>query len=347
MPPLWAHCKMHLCGSENSDAIIKEGDDLRAIFLDGEGKPRFVPDYPKPEPGADEALVRVSRAGICNTDLELIRGYHGYRGVLGHEFVGVVEESPDPTWVGRRVVGEINITCGQCDMCRRGMPTHCRNRTVLGILGKDGAFADYVTLPLRNLHAVPDSIPDEAAAFTEPLAAALEILEQVSVAPGERVIVVGAGKLGLLVAQVLMKTGADLTVAIRTRRRNYDLLRKWGIDVRSTDEIPLGMADKVVDITGTPEGFAVARSFVRPRGTLVLKSTYHGNMEVNMTSVVVDEITIVGSRCGPFHKALGWLERGDVDVLSMLDGVFPLERGVEALEFAARPGVLKVALEVS
>jgi threonine dehydrogenase-like Zn-dependent dehydrogenase len=320
---------------------------MRALFLDRKTGVRFVPDYPTPEPGADEALIRVVRAGICNTDLELIRGYYGYQGVLGHEFVGVVEESPDPSWVGRRVVGEINITCGKCDMCRRGMPTHCRNRTVLGILGKDGSFADYVTLPLRNLHAVPDSIPDEVAAFTEPLAAALEILEQVNVAPGERVVVVGAGKLGLLIAQVLAKAGADLTVGIRTPRRNRTLLQQWGIDVRSVDRIPRGMADKVVDATGTPEGFALARSFVRPRGTLVLKSTYHGKMQVDMTSVVVDEITIVGSRCGPFHKALDWLKRGDVDVLSMLDAVFPLERGVEALEMAARPGTLKVALEVS
>ena len=320
---------------------------MRAIYLDRGKGPQFVPNYPKPQPGADEALIRVTRAGICNTDLELIRGYYGYQGVLGHEFVGVVEESPDPAWVGKRIVGEINISCGECDMCRRGMPTHCRNRTVLGILGKDGAFADYVTLPLRNLHAVPDSIPDEAAAFTEPLAAALEILEQVNVAPGEKVVLVGAGKLGLLIAQVLAKAGADLTVIIRTRRRNYDLLRKWGIDTRSADEVPQRMADKVVDVTGTPEGFALARSFVRPRGTMILKSTYHGDMTVNMTSIVVDEITVIGSRCGPFRKALGWLERGDVDVLSMLDAEFPLERGVEALEYAAQPGVLKVALEMS
>ncbi len=320
---------------------------MRALFLDREEGVRFVPEYPRPVPGPGEALIRVVRAGICNTDLELIRGYYGYQGVLGHEFVGVVEESPDPAWIGKRVVGEINISCGECDMCRRGMPTHCRNRTVLGILGKDGAFADYVTLPLRNLHAVPDSVSDEVAVFTEPLAAALEILEQVNVAPGERVIVVGAGKLGLLIAQVLAETGADLTVVVRTRRRNYDLLRTWGIDVRSGDDIPRGLADKAVDATGTPEGFSLARSFLRPRGTLVLKSTYHGNMEVNMTSVVVDEITIVGSRCGPFHKALRWLEQGRVDVLSMVDAEFPLEQGEEALEYAARPGVLKVALSIS
>ncbi len=318
---------------------------MRALYLERGQGVRFVPDYPDPTPGSGEALIRVVRAGICNTDLELVKGYYGYQGVLGHEFVGVVEESPDdPSWVGRRVVGEINIACGECDMCRRGLPRHCRNRKVLGILGKDGAFADYVTLPLENLHAVPDSISDAEAAFTEPLAAALEILEQVTIAPGERVIVVGAGKLGLLIAQVVARTGADLTVVLRTRRRNYELLRKWGIGTASLEELPKAMADKVIDATGTPEGFEAARSLVRPRGTMVLKSTYHGEMLVNMTSVVVDELTLVGSRCGPFDKALGWLERRDVDVLSMLDAEYPLERGAEAIEFASRPGVLKVAL---
>ena len=318
---------------------------MRALYLERGVGVRFVPNYPDPTPESGEALIRVVRAGVCNTDLELVKGYYGYQGVLGHEFVGIVEQSPDaPSWIGRRVVGEINISCGECDMCRRGLPRHCRNRKVLGILGKDGAFADYVTLPLENLHAVPDSISDAEAAFTEPLAAALEILEQVTIAPGERVIVVGAGKLGLLIAQVLARTGADLTVVLRTRRRNYELLRKWGIGTAALEELPKAMADKVIDATGTPEGFEAARSLVRPRGTMVLKSTYHGEMPVNMTSVVVDELTLVGSRCGPFDKALGWLERGDVDVLSMLDAEYPLERGTEAIEFASRPGVLKVAL---
>ncbi len=318
---------------------------MRALYLDRKNGVILKKDYPNPSPGSGEALIRVLRAGICNTDLELVKGYYDYEGVLGHEFVGIVEESPDdPSWVGVRVVGEINITCGECDMCRMGLYRHCRNRTVLGILGKDGAFADYVTLPLENLHAVPDSISDAEAAFTEPLAAALEILEQVTIAPGERVVVVGAGKLGLLIAQVIAGTGADLTVLLRTRRRNYTLLRKWGIPTADLGELPEAMFDKAVDATGTPEGFETARKLVRPMGTLILKSTYHGSMSVNMTGVVVDELTLVGSRCGPFDKALGWLERKDVDVLSMLDAEFPLEKGTEAMEFAARPGVLKVAL---
>ncbi len=318
---------------------------MRALYLDRKNGVILKKDYPNPSPGSGEALIRVLRAGICNTDLELVKGYHDYKGVLGHEFVGIVEESPDdPSWVGVRVVGEINITCGECDMCRMGLYRHCRNRTVLGILGKDGAFADYVTLPLENLHAVPDSISDAEAAFTEPLAAALETLEQVTIAPGERVVVVGAGKLGLLIAQVIARTGADLTVLLRTRRRNYMLLRKWGIPTADLGELPEAMFDKVVDATGTPEGFETARELVRPMGTLILKSTYHGSMSVNMTGVVVGELTLVGSRCGPFDKALGWLERKDVDVLSMLDAEFPLEKGIEAMEFAARPGVLKVAL---
>jgi threonine dehydrogenase-like Zn-dependent dehydrogenase len=317
---------------------------VQALVYDGEVL-QLREDYPRPVPPPGEALVRVRLAGICNTDLEIVRGYMGFRGVLGHEFVGTVEEAEDRSLIGQRVVGEINAYCGECPTCQAGRPTHCPNRTTLGIWGRDGAFAEYLTLPVRNLHKVPDTISDEEAVFTEPLAAALEILEQVHLRPTDRVVVLGDGKLGLLVAQALALTGCDL-LTVGRHREKLAILARRGIPTLLEAEAEGLAADVVVECTGRPEGFAAARRILRPRGTLVLKSTYHGRVEADLTGLVVDEITLVGSRCGPFPPALRMLERGLVDVRSLISAVYPLAQGVEAFARAAEPGGLKVLLRV-
>lgn len=318
---------------------------MRALYFDR--NLTFRADYPAPEPPPGEALIRTRLAGICNTDLEIMRGYMGFRGVLGHEFVGVVERAPDaPEWAGRRVVGEINAFCGRCDTCRRGDPTHCPQRTTLGIDRRDGAMADYLTLPLHILYPVPPALPDAWAVFTEPLAAACEILEQVHLRPADRVVVLGDGKLGLLVAQVLQLTGCELTVLGRHERKLAILERRGIRTALAADPPDLAGADVVVDCTGSPDGFRQARSLVRPRGTLVLKSTFHGDVAVNLSLLVVDEIKLVGSRCGPFKPALRLLEQRLIDVEALIDEQYPLDDGLRAFERAAAPGVLKVLLAV-
>ncbi len=317
---------------------------MRALLLDKDL--RLVEDYPTPEPAAGEALIRVSVAGICNTDLELVRGYMQFRGIPGHEFVGVVERAPGAEeWENRRVVGEINAACGECPTCRAGRPTHCPHRTTLGIAGRDGAFAEYLTLPVHNLLPVPDSILDEVAVFTEPLAAACEILQQVHVHPTDRVVVLGDGKLGLLCAQALALTGCDLT-AVGHHQEKLDILARRGIPTTLEDEAVEPGADLVIEATGHPGGYAAARRLVRPRGTVVLKSTYHGSLDADLTMVVVDEITLAGSRCGPFAPALRLLERGLVDVAPLVQARYPLGEALTAFERAARPGTLKVLVEM-
>ena len=306
---------------------------------------RLRDDLPRPSPPAGEALVRVRVAGICNTDLELVRGYYPYAGVPGHEFVGVVEEAEGaPEWVSRRVVGEINAACGECPTCRAGRPTHCERRSVLGIAGRDGVLATHARLPIRNLHAVPEAVPDDAAVFTEPTAAALQIQEQVRVGPGDRVVVIGAGKLGNLVAQTLAATGCRLLVVGRSSRP-LALLASRGIAVAAAEGIEARRADLAVECTGNPEGLDLARRAVRPRGTIVLKSTYHGEASIDMAPFVVDEITLVGSRCGPFGPALASLGRGDVDPRPLVDARYPLAEAVAAFDHAARPGALKVLVD--
>lgn len=300
-------------------------------------------DLPIPRPPAGEALVRVSCAGVCNTDVELTRGYYPHRGVLGHEFVGVVETEGE--WHGVRVCGEINASCGECAPCRAGRRTHCERRTVLGIVNRDGAFAEYLTLPFENLHAVPQSVPDDEAVFAEPLAAALEITQQVHVRPDDAVVVIGDGKLGLLCAQVLALTGCDLT-AVGRHRDKLDVLARRGIRTALAIEAPALRADVAVECTGSPAGFELARGLLRPRGTLVLKSTYAGSITVDLSRVVVDEITLVGSRCGPFTPALGLLARRQVDVRSLIHARYPLQDALAAMERAVQPGVLKVLLKV-
>ena len=316
---------------------------MQAIWLE-EQTLSIKPDLAIPEPLEGEALVRVRLAGICATDLELVRGYYPYRGILGHEFVGEIASAPgEPARVGQRVVGEINAVCGTCTACRSGRPTHCERRTVLGIANRDGAFAEYLVLPLVNLHPVPEVVPDEAAVFTEPLAAALEIQEQVHIGPTDRVLVVGAGRLGQLVAQTLALTGCDLQVLARHPNQRR-LLADRKISVVEESEILPHTADLVVEATGSPTGFGLARRAVRARGTLVLKSTYAGSLEVNFSSIVVDELSLVGSRCGPFGPALRLLASGEVDPRPLIEADYRMADGLAAFERAGQPGTLKVLL---
>ena len=304
---------------------------LRALWLENR-QLRLRDDVPRPMPSPAEALVRVIVAGICNTDIELTRGYYPFTGIPGHEFVG--------EWEGKRVVGEINAACHACDACSAGRPTHCERRTVLGIKDRNGAFAEYLTLPAENLHIVPDEIETEDALFTEPLAAALEIQEQVSIDRNDRVLVVGDGKLGQLVAQTLALTRCHLMVVGRHREK-LDLLKRRGI---KTADAPTGKFDIAVDCSGNQSGFAIARAALRPRGTLVMKSTYAGNLTFNASSVVVDEITLIGSRCGPFAPALRLLAEKAIDVRPLLQATYPLQEALTAFDHAQRPGALKIAV---
>jgi 2-desacetyl-2-hydroxyethyl bacteriochlorophyllide A dehydrogenase len=294
----------------------------------------------------DEALIRIRKAGICSTDLELVKGYYPYTGILGHEFVGEVVEADDRLWVGQRVVGEINVVCGQCEQCLNGRSTHCENRTVLGIVNRDGTFAEFTQLPITNLHRVPDSVPDEMAVFTEPLAAALEIQQQIQIMPTDRVLLVGAGRLGQLIAQTLALTGCDLRVVAR-HAHHQGLLKARGIRTIDEEGIQPWRWDVVVEATGSPGGFDLARKAIRPRGTLVMKSTYKGDLHVNFSSIVVDEINIIGSRCGPFAPALRLLEAGQVDPTGLIAEEFKLADALKAFEHAAETGVLKVLLSNS
>jgi threonine dehydrogenase-like Zn-dependent dehydrogenase len=317
---------------------------MQALWLEN-NQLQLRDDAPIPNPPPGEALVRVVRAGICNTDLELLRGYYPYTGILGHEFVGVVEQGPDHLQ-GQRVVGEINAVCGQCRFCRSGQPTHCENRTVLGIVNRNGAFAEYLSLPIENLHQVPDNVATDVATFTEPVAAALEIQQQVTVSPAERVLVVGDGKLGQLVAQTLAITGCDLLVVGRHQEKLVNLAAR-GIQTGGEDAVADRAFDLSVECTGNPAGFAIARRALRPRGTLVLKSTYAGQLTFDASSLVVDEITLIGSRCGPFPAALDLLASGQVDVEPLIHARYPLSEGLAAFERASTKGVLKVLLDIS
>jgi len=319
---------------------------MRGLWLENQ-KLSLRDDLPTPQPPEGEALVRVSLGGVCNTDLELVRGYYPYAGVPGHEFVGVVESSPGaPEWEGRRVVGEINAVCGSCPTCRASRPHHCERRTVLGIVGRHGVFASHLALPVANLHAVPPEVPDEVATFTEPTAAAFEILEQVEIDTGSKVVVVGSGKLGNLIAQVLSTTGCEL-LAVGRNPRSLERLAARGIATGTAEAVAERRADVVVECTGNPEGFEIARRAVRPRGTIVLKSTYHGRTSLDIAPIVVDEITLVGSRCGPFAPALDGLTRGTIDPRPLVETRYPLDEGLAAFEHAAKPGTLKVLVDCS
>lgn len=332
-----------LCGR-----ISLETELVKAIYYDG--ALGYTEDYPMPERRTGEALVRVLAAGICRTDLEIVKGYMDFEGVLGHEFVGIVAACDEAGWMGKRVVGEINCGCGRCAYCLGGLERHCPERSVLGILGRDGAFAETLVVPERNLHLVPDALADEEAIFVEPLAASLEILEQVPIPPTDRVLVLGDGKLGLLIAQVIHRIGCDLVVVGRHREK-LSILSKKGIRTYLVDEMEEQREfdlryDVVVEATGSLEGFERACGLVRPRGMIVLKSTVSGGAEMNLARLVVDEVTVVGSRCGPFAPAIRWLEERALDVQSLIWRTFPLEEGVAAFEEASKREALKVLLKM-
>ena len=301
-----------------------------------------------PTPGNEsEALVRVMMSGICNTDIEILRGYAGFTGTIGHEFVGVVESAGDAEHlVGKRVVGEINVGCGMCEKCLRGDPRHCPVRTVLGIVGRDGAHAEYLRLPSRNLIEIPNNVSDEQAVFAEPLAAAYGITEQVDVSLDTRVAVIGDGKLGLLCAMSLALRSQNVSL-IGKHVSKMAIAQKSGVETIELSDLTTSMHgrfDVVVEASGSESGFATALDLVRPRGKIVLKSTFHGTPAWQASRVVVDEITIVGSRCGRFRPALDLLANGSVNVESLISDEFPLSDGLAAMGHASKTGVIKVLL---
>ena len=314
---------------------------MLAIYFDGKAA---IKEQPRPEPGDGEVLVRVLMAGICGTDLQVLKGYHDFTGIMGHEFVGKVGGPEASPWLGKRVVGEINIGCGNCDLCRRGLGRHCRQRRVLGLKDHDGAFASYLTLPAANLHVVPPGVPDEMAVFTEPLAAALRVQETASVAPEARVLVVGDGCLGLLSAWVLALTGAEVHLAGH-HSEHLKLAQPRGIVTYLADNLPKGDYDIVVEASGNPTGLELALVRVRPQGAVVLKSTYVDRFPLDPASLVVPEVRLLGSRCGPFPDALRLLQEGLIDPEPLIDRIFLLSQGLEALDWAQRPGMLKVLLD--
>jgi threonine dehydrogenase-like Zn-dependent dehydrogenase len=314
---------------------------MQALYWNGR---ELTFDFSYRAPSADErtAVVKVHLAGLCSTDLQIFKGYMGFRGVPGHEFVGAVNEGPADL-VGKRVVGEINFGCGQCDLCARDLSRHCPNRSVMGILNADGAFAEYVSVPIANLHVVPDSVTDEEAVFTEPLAAAFEILTQIQLNPGDEVLVVGDGKLGNLCAQALRLTGAKIT-ALGKHPEKLALIKKSGVRTVLLDDWKARAFDVVVEATGSASGLELALSAVRPRGALVFKSTIAGAHQLSLTPVVINEITIIGSRCGLFTPALEALQEKTVSVTPLIEKLYTLKDGLNAVAHAGRRGTRKILL---
>ncbi len=312
-----------------------------------------VKDIPKPVFDGGESVVRVIQAGICNTDLEITKGYYGFKGVLGHEFVGVVESSQTPSLVGTRVVGEINVSCGNCDFCLVGLTRHCSCRTVLGIFGRDGAFREFLTLPEKNLHRIPESISDDAAVFVEPIAAACEIMDQVSFKSADKVAILGDGKLGLLVTMVLAQARkvnglSEKVTLVGKHPKKMNLVQDLGVHLVERDSATaLGKKfDLIIEATGSPEGWTLALSLLKPRGTLVLKSTFNNQMSFNTAPLVVDEITVIGSRCGRFEAAIELLEEKNLDPTPLLQHTLGLDEALKAFELAGHPEVLKVTLQI-
>lgn len=316
---------------------------MKALLFDG--CLRLVHDYPDPQLKPGWAILRVSVAGICRTDLEIMKGYMGFRGVLGHEFVGIVSACDDESWIGQRVVGDINAACGACDWCRKGLGRHCPNRSTLGILNLDGCMAEYCTLPVTNLRRVPDAISDSRAVFTEPLSAAFEPFEQILITGSERCVVLGDGKLGILCAWALATTCMDITL-VGHHANKLDVTAWRTIrTVTSSREVEPD-ADLVVDATGKAEGLQEAISLCRPRGTVILKSTVAEGAPINLAPVVIHELQIVGSRCGVFEKGLHALLTYDFPLESLIKGRYPLDEAEAAFAHAAQPDALKVLIEM-
>lgn len=314
---------------------------MKALRFDGE-KISYVENYPKPN--LDEAIVKVSLAGICGTDLEILQGYMSYNGVLGHEFVGVVEESEKKELVGKRVVGEINVGCKKCEFCKKGNQRHCPYRTVLGILNRDGAFGEYLSLPERNLHVLPDSVTNDQAVFVEPIAAAFEIKEQVSLVKDWKVAIVGDGRLAQLIVYVLKISCSNITCFGRHQNK-LQRLEKLGIKtkegIKESDEASF---DLVVEATGSTSGFVDSMKLVKPKGQVILKSTIASKKNLDLTPAVVNEITLIGSRCGPFRPAIDALATGIISVDGLIDSKYPLEEFQKAFTRAKESNSLKVLL---
>ncbi len=322
--------------------LWKDHIKMKAITFDGTLR---LEDRPRPVPPHNEALIRIRMAGICKTDAEILRGYMNFSGILGHEFVGVVEEAPDNSMIGTRVVGEINCGCGVCPFCKKGLARHCPNRTVLGIQERDGVFAEFTTLPLENLFVVPEAVTDEAAVFVEPIAAALEVLEQIHIAPADTVAVIGDGKLGLLVSMALRLSGADVVLVGKHPEKMAIFQRLGGSAMTVADFRSSSRAfGTIVEASGNTSGWELAVHRVAPRGVIVLKSTYHGALTTDLSALVVNEITVVGSRCGQFAPALRLLERGLLDPLPLISEIYDSRHALAAFQKAVSPGVLKILI---
>jgi alcohol dehydrogenase len=303
-----------------------------------------VRDNVKPKRGKSQAILRLITGGICNTDLELVKGYYAFKGTPGHEFVAEVVDADSKKWVGKRVVGEINAACGKCDYCRLKLGRHCTHRTVLGIVNHPGAFQEYFMLPELNLHEVPAAVPTEQAVFAEPVAAACEILEQVRIAKGEPVAVLGDGKLGLLIAQVLQAHGAKVSQFGRHKNK-LEIAAATGVKTYITDKLPEAAFSKVVDATGSAQGLTQAIHMTKPRGVVVLKSTVHDKASIDTAPIIVNELTLVGSRCGRFEPAMKLIRGRKLNLAPMVHGSFPLEDAPKAFQKAAQKGVLKILLQ--
>ena len=316
---------------------------MRALVFDKNLK--YKKDYPDPVPSKDEALIKITHAGICNTDLEITKGYMGFHGIPGHEFVGIVAKCGRKNLIGRRVVGEININCGRCSECLNHLGNHCHNRSVLGILNKDGVFAEYATLPVNNLHILPDEVSDKEAIFVEPLAAAIEILDQVRIIASHKVCVLGDGKMGILVAQVLATTGCDLLVSGHHREK-LSILDELDIKTSCKEQLSSSHFDIVVDCTGSRSGIERGINIVKPRGTVVIKTTVAKKGDVDLNKVVVNEITLIGSRCGPFPAAIKAINSGSVNLSPLIGKTFHIEDGVRAFQYALDKNSLKIIIKI-
>lgn len=319
---------------------------MKAVIFDETLK--YVEDYEKPTPKQGEALIKVTYGGVCNTDKEITKGYMGYKGILGHEFTGVVEEinDEDKTLLGKRVVGEINLGCKNCEWCAKDLERHCPNRSTLGILTKDGCFAEYVTLPLSNLIEIPENVPDEQAVFVEPLAAGLEILEQMHIQPCQKVMVLGDGKLGLLTALALNACGLDVLI-VGKHQNKLDIAKNQGVKTQLLSEFEQAPKfDVVVEATGSITGFETSVNCVKPRGTLVLKSTIAASKELNLAPIVINEITILGSRCGRFEPAMRLIASGKIDFSQMISKIYPIEQAIKAFDANNAKDTIKILLKI-
>jgi len=315
---------------------------MKALHFDGQ-KMTFLTDYDPPKPG--ETLVKINLAGICGTDIEILSGYMSYQGILGHEFVGVIKESQDSHMIEKRVVGEINVGCGICELCKKGLERHCPHRTVLGILRRNGAFAQYLSLPEKNLHVIPDQISDEQAVFVEPLAAAFEIKEQINLKQESNIALVGDGRLAQLVALVLNLSCQNITCFGRHKNK-LELLKNLGIKTKiGIDSDDNQKFDIVVEATGSNSGFTDSMKLIKPKGTVILKSTLASKTNLDLTSMVINEVSVIGSRCGPFRPAINALASGRISVDNLIDSTYSLEKFQDAFEQAKKPDILKVLLK--